>query len=200
MRRKPGDGKVVHGKGSDVDQGVAGLIGAAIGAGGAIVGQVVTTVATGKTNAKRFAWEQAQTVRRERAEGAARFAETKRELYAAFLARHATFREEVLLPYEPKKQGLPSDLQGSAGDLANAWMAFSKDGRRMQEEITLVAPALAGDSHRLMVASAHAFTRSFGGEDKAARLHEYDNAIVACRRAMAAELNGQPLSTYGSGA
>lgn len=175
-----------------MDQGIAGLIGAVIGASGAIVGQVVTTIATGKASTKRFAWEQDQAERRERAEGAARFAETKRELYAAFLARHATFRDDVLLPYRTEAEGLPDNLTGDAGELASAWLAFSKDGRRMQEEIALISPALARESHDLMYASAEAFTRSFGGADPAGRLDTYDAAIKACRRAMAADLNGEP--------
>ena len=107
-----------------VDQATAGLVGAAIGAGGAIIAQVGTTIATNLAATKRFAWEQAQAIRRERNERSARFGDVKREMFTAFLTQNALLLEAL-------EESLPPSDEIEFKEYVDRFKGLSRDITRL---------------------------------------------------------------------
>ncbi len=172
---------------------IAAVAASGIGAGGAILAQMLSVRATDRASAKRFEWEQKQAIRREKAERDALFAEAKRELFAKYLAVHHEYRHELTMAsYE-------DHLTGSK-KVSDAFEKFAEEVRRLQPEIALIAPPLAGVTEELLITSGSVGVivdkksrkrRSAEKRKLDDGLEEYFESIEKCRKAMAAHLQGE---------
>jgi len=164
-----------------MDQTMAGLVGAAIGAGGAVAAQIVSSTFSQRSDSKRFGWEQRQAERRERLARTESFGEKRRELFAEYLALHSSFRTTRLLRYPVR----PSEEE--SGALVDAWIAHVDRSEAIRQEMSLLAPEIETAAENLMKASAQAFGRAFGTDTEAYEvpyMQAYGRAIAACRARM----------------
>lgn len=175
---------------------VAAVLASAVGAGGAILAQFLTVRATDKASAKRFEWEQKQAIRREKAERDARFAQTKRELFAKYLAIYSEYRLRVL--------SANYDEPGARVEKVDeAFEKFANEVIEVQSEIALVAPPLTVATAELIVMAGEVyadFRKTWQRDDvpepmdSAGELNRRFALIEDCREAMAAHLHGEPIT------
>lgn len=185
-----------------MDQAVVGLIGAAIGAAGAVGAQAVGSVFTQRATNARFAWEKEQAEHREQAERAARFLDVKRDMFSRFLAAHSM---DVIVELNNQSRramtakalrggdfAAPKTVHDIDDELDDQVHTRMREARRVAEEVSLVAPSLSTVCNEL--------TRVWGNSAVAILARSslppsggwepFDNAYDACREAMAAHLAG----------
>jgi hypothetical protein len=174
---------------------VAAVLASAVGAGGAILAQMLSVRATDKASAKRFAWEQQQAIRREKADRDAVFAEAKREIFAKFLAGHYQFRADLYEAWELDDRS----AQGEAVTLA--FNKYIDEVGPLQSEIALIAPQLAEVSGAVWNKGSQIVPSFFRELEQATpsyvvrreKLNEYGDVTRACQKAMAAHLQGESI-------
>lgn len=172
---------------------IAAVAASAIGAGGAILAQFLTVRATDKASAKRFAWEQQQAIRREKAERDAVFAEAKRELFAKYLAIHSEYRQELT-------KASYHDHSGRLREMTAAFHKYNSDVFRVHGEIALIAPVLAEESWTLLTLGGDLYGTVSDAVDEHSSLasmvkifedSHYFESIESCRKSMATHLQGE---------
>jgi hypothetical protein len=154
----------------------AALIGAGIGAGGAVLAQVTASIFSGRRDTKRFLWDQDKDLRAEKERQNVRFLELKHELYSEFSSQTAELAEYLLNR---------KTLSNSAKILASA---------ATLNRITLVAPtevaAICTATFTRLLNCINARTRE--------RVEMETKAAMACRRlafeAMKTDLLGNEFS------
>jgi hypothetical protein len=130
----------------------AALIGAGIGAGGAVLAQVVASIFTGRRDTERLRWEQARQDREERLRREERFIELKRELYGRYLTMVNKIwdfvvtvpRDKSAIPDMLELQRIQTDLDLIApGDLAKK----TREARLMLIAVVKVVEQIPSEHH-----------------------------------------------------
>ena len=86
---------------------VAVLIGAVIGAGGAVLAQITASIFSGRHDTKRLEWEQAKEAREWDRRRAERFLDLKRELYSDFGAQASRWSSFISRAQDLPRPELP---------------------------------------------------------------------------------------------
>ncbi|GGU17120.1 hypothetical protein [Nocardioides albus] len=174
---------------------VAAVLASAVGAGGAILAQMLTVRATDKASAKRFEWEQKQAIRREKAERDAIFAETTRELFSKYLAAHYEYRLELA-------RSCFEDSSTVVEKMDAAVEKYAGEILQIQSEIALIAPSLADATQELLsmgVDAGQAMRKAAekdgatGAKGLRGEFDAFHDSVEDCREAMAAHLRGEPI-------
>jgi type II secretory pathway component PulJ len=122
------------------------LIGAGIGAGGAVLTQIISSIVTGRRDARRFEWERDQAEKARSAEQARLHLESKRQACAQFL-RLCSQRNDLLnrawASYEPGQ----SEARARAEEESVSWWA---DVAELREELLLFDPGLRDVSSQVI--------------------------------------------------
>jgi roadblock/LC7 domain-containing protein len=155
-----------------VDETTALLLAAAVGAGGAIVGQLVTAALGQRAANRRLAWERH-----------GRFADVQRALFAQLLNLHWEFHRQCMASGDTVEADYDRNLE-STGTLVN--------------EIALLAPDLAAVVGALEAAAAEAYSEISDMRNASPPLslrnyavtEPYRETIEVCREEMAKHLNG----------
>ena len=167
------------------------LIGAAIGAGGAVLAQITAQVFSGRRDTRRLGWEQDRQDREWEIRRAERFLDLKRELYSAYLTQADEFVSFISRADDPP--GLPRPELPDPGEI-----------RRLRANIRLIAPrdvylkvdmaalGLIGAVWTLSSASTDP-DREEGRKQGA----EARQALTAAERAMRADLRGEEEGYFG---
>lgn len=156
----------------------AALIGAGIGAGGAVLAQATASIFSGRRDTERLRWEQAKQDRDEHLRREERFIELKRELYGRYLAMiNKTWDFVITTPRD--KTAIPDML----------------DFQGIQNDIDLIAPgdvAISTRDARLMLVAAVKIVEKISSEHRVdeTALEQTRIAIGAARSAMQTDLRG----------
>lgn len=180
-----------------VDQATVGLLGAAIGAGGAVTAQIIAAGFTQRSTSKRFAWEQEQAARHEAQQRADRHADIKRRLCAAFLTSHRELIDEPIWDVYGGSQGASIDHLQEYVD--TEWLP---EIPRLEQEILLIASTLRRPCADLMNAALAALVtareRAPQERNRSAYASDtvtYKQALEECQDAMARHLSGMEWRT-----
>lgn len=171
------------------------IIGAAIGAGGAVLAQITAQVFSGRRDARRLQWEQDRQEREWDDHRGERFLDLKRELYSDYLAHAEEFMSFISPDDNPL--GFPEREHPDAGEL-----------HRIRVNIGLIAPQdvskQANAATFLLLSATRYVTPTGAGADEEARAHYYSrfaggarDALAKTRRAMRADLRGEAEGYFG---
>ena len=168
------------------------VIGAAIGAGGAVLAQVVTSVFTGRRETQRLEWERGRQDREWEIRRAERFLDLKRELYSDFLAQAGEFVSFITRAEDPP--GSPQPELPSPGKL-----------HQLRANIRLIAPqdvyVKADVAALALIGAAWALTPTGASTDLEEARKEAasaQQALTGARRAMRHDLRGEEEGYFGA--
>lgn len=164
------------------------VIGAAIGAGGAVIAQVASAVFTARRESTRLKWEQQRQAREWKLREAERFIDTKRELYSNFLGQADRFLQYTLTLLMRRPEENP--FLGPDPQLPDIDSFY-----RVQSNIDLIAPAevstAVSDALVALVSSAWSVKSTHLSEDRIYRnADKAKKALAKARDAMRADLQG----------
>jgi hypothetical protein len=167
------------------------IIGAAIGAGGAVLAQITASVFSGRRDTRRLRWEQ-ETKRRDwEMHSAERFLDLKRELYSDYLAQANEFVSYINRINDPP--GLPRpelpDIEKLHRIRANIELIAP---REVSIKVDMAGIQLIGAVWALTPASART-----DPDEGAKEAVEAKQALTAARRAMRADLGGEEDRYFG---
>jgi hypothetical protein len=174
---------------------------AAIGAGGAVLAQVVTSAFTGRREARRLEWERGRQDREWEIRRAERFLDLKRELYSDYLAHADEWVSFIIWAEDPSE--LPQPERPDPGklhrDRANIRLVAPRD---VYVEADTAALGLIGAAWELSTVGRP--TDPSGGIDPIgdmrrarAQAAEARQALTKARRAMRADLRGEKEGYFG---
>jgi hypothetical protein len=167
------------------------VLGALIGAGGAVIAQVASSVFTGRRESKRFAWEQGKQERDWEMREAERFLHVKQDLYSRYLSQASRV---ITHAYWVIQEPDVSDPEEPA-DFAEL--------RSLRWNITLLGSTAVDDSvansfQRLLSAGQAADSPNVSAERRLETAHRAREAWQAAIRVMRADLFGdQELIRFG---
>ncbi|MGW7684883.1 hypothetical protein ACWGID_29355 [Kribbella sp. NPDC054772] len=165
-----------------MDATVVALIGAGIGAAGAVAGQVVAAVFTGRRESKKLEWEKQQAIERRQSEQKARFLDTKRVAYARYIQLCVRRHDELFKAW--LNDGKPEER---LKDLDDAWWDAVSE---VMSEIALLSPPLEDvvrKSYRYIVDWEVALHED-GAEGQHHLISRAGDALAAARKSLSRDL------------
>jgi hypothetical protein len=168
-----------------VDQGLAALMGAFAGAGGAVLAQIVAARYAGKRDERRFSWERARASQLDERDRRRSFAEVRRESYFRLLGLLEVRYDDysTLLTGPASGGGDPEELRRRLNDSTDEYDRATKE---LLAEIALLAPRVHGPG--LSAASALLIKTSLGAEQLHRRLDSAQHYRRVLHEAMRVDL------------